>query len=103
MDALSTVQVPAPAGWMSDSEVIAAPVSCADRKVRWRSSFPLRGPLPFIWPRTAIPFDRHPAPGLFAPQVSDANSQLRQDPSRHTPYYAGRPTGPEIWALNPRG
>ena len=41
--------------------------------------------------------------GLFAPQVSDANSQLRQDPSRHTPYYAGRPTEPEIWALNPRG
>ena len=59
MDALSTVQVPAPAGEMSDSEVIAAPVSCADRKVRWRSSFPLRGPLPLIWPRMAIPFDRH--------------------------------------------
>ena len=59
MDALSTVQVPAPAGGMSDSEVIAAPVSCADRKVRWRSSFPLRGPLPLIWPRMAIPFDRH--------------------------------------------
>ena len=59
MDALSTVQVPAPAGEMSDSEVIAAPVTCTARKVRWRSSFPLRGPLPLIWPRMAIPFDRH--------------------------------------------
>ena len=34
---------------------------CADhkwrRKVRWRSSVPLRGPLPLTRPRTAMPFD----------------------------------------------
>ncbi len=38
------------------------------RKVRWRSSFPLRGPLPLIRPRTAIPFDRHMCPELHAPR-----------------------------------
>ena len=43
------------------------------RKVRWRSSFPLRGPLPLTRPRTAMPFDRHTCHGLFAPRRSDAN------------------------------
>ena len=40
---------------------------CADhkcrRKVRWRSSFPLRGPLPLTRPRTAMPFDGTRATG----------------------------------------
>ena len=32
---------------------------------------PLR--IPLTGPRTAMPFDRHTGPGLFAPLISDAN------------------------------
>ena len=92
MDALSTVQVPAPAGEMSDSEVIAAPVSCADRKVRWRSSFPLRGPLPLIWPRMAIPFDRHMCDrGSTATSNAPATPLPTPDPPRNGYDPSGNP------------
>ena len=43
------------------------------RKVRWRSSSPLRGFPPLTWPRMAMPFDRPPASWLFAPRISDTN------------------------------
>ena len=43
------------------------------RKVRWRSSSPLRGSPPLTWPRMAMPFDRPPASWLFAPRISDTN------------------------------
>ena len=42
------------------------------RKVRWRSSSPLRGS-PLTRPRMAMPFDRPPASWLFAPRISDTN------------------------------
>ena len=32
-----------------------------------------RGSPPLTRPRPAMPFDRHPGPGLFAPLISDAN------------------------------
>ena len=47
-----------------------------------RSSSPLRGSPPLTGPRPAMPFDRHLAPRLFAPQRSKANKwcKLRRNP-----------------------
>ena len=59
----------APGGGNQD----ARPEAGDRRKVRWRSSFPLRGSPPLTWPRMAMPFDRPPASGLFAPRISDTN------------------------------
>ena len=59
----------APGGGTQD----ARPEAGGRRKVRWRSSSPLRGSPPLTWPRMAMPFDRPPASGLFAPRISDTN------------------------------
>ena len=41
------------------------PGTVCRRKVRWRSSSPLRESPPLTGPRTAMPFDRHTVPGLL--------------------------------------
>ena len=63
----------APGGGNQD----ARPEAGGRRKVRWRSSSPLRGSPPLTWPRMAMPFDRPPASGLFAPRISDTNKWCR--------------------------
>ena len=59
----------APGGGNQD----ARPEAGGRRKVRWRSSSPLRGSPPLTWPRMAMPFDRPPTSWLFAPRISDTN------------------------------
>ena len=56
-----------------DGNQDARPEAGGRRKVRWRSSSPLRGSPPLTWPRMAMPFDRPPTSWLFAPRISDTN------------------------------
>ena len=69
----------APGGGTQD----ARPEAGGRRKVRWRSSSPLRGSPPLTWPRMAMPFDRPPASWLFAPRISDTNKWCKSTSRKH--------------------
>ena len=60
-------------GWCSG----APPGRQVPSKGSLRSSSPLRGSPPLTRPRTAMPFDRHLASRLFAPQKSKTNKWCR--------------------------
>ena len=69
----------APGGGNQD----ARPEAGGRRKVRWRSSSPLRGSPPLTWPRMAMPFDRPPASWLFALRISDTNKWCKSTSRKH--------------------